>query len=198
MICRSSNPTPSMPAPASWVHAAERPARRSLVPPGGDLPGAGRNFTDIGIIDGRANPAGQDAGDETVRHVPISEVRHYLPGNIRTNDDLERQVETTDAWIFAKTGIRQRHLADPSDASPGLALHAARRALESAGRRAVEVRLIVLATSSPDPIALVDACGAGKLKAGDRVAFVRVGGGLPWGSTVFRWMPGGAVGRWSA
>jgi 3-oxoacyl-[acyl-carrier-protein] synthase III len=74
----------------------------------------------------------------------------YLPERIVTNDELARRLETTDAWIVERTGIRQRHIAADGERTSDLALHAARRALENAGMSPAEVDLIVLATTTPD------------------------------------------------
>jgi 3-oxoacyl-[acyl-carrier-protein] synthase-3 len=76
----------------------------------------------------------------------------YLPEKLVTNRDLEALVETSDDWIVARTGIRERHIAAEGEFSSDLALHACRRALEAAGRTAADVDLIVLATSTPDMV----------------------------------------------
>ncbi|MGH7860946.1 MAG: beta-ketoacyl-ACP synthase III [Candidatus Dormibacteraceae bacterium] len=73
-----------------------------------------------------------------------------LPPRIVTNHDLERMVDTTDAWITKRTGIRQRHLAEPGTATWQLATAAARAALKEAGVRPEEVDLVMVASSSPD------------------------------------------------
>jgi 3-oxoacyl-[acyl-carrier-protein] synthase-3 len=75
----------------------------------------------------------------------------YLPPRIMTNNDIAQFVDTTDEWIFERTGIRQRHIVD-HETSCDLAEIAARRALEMAGREPNEVDLIVLGTSTPDLI----------------------------------------------
>jgi len=69
-----------------------------------------------------------------------------------------RGVETSDEWIVARTGIHARHFAAPDVASSDLAVHAARHALESAGRRADEIDLIIVATSTPDMVFPSTAC----------------------------------------
>ncbi|PZQ66948.1 MAG: 3-oxoacyl-ACP synthase [Variovorax paradoxus] len=81
----------------------------------------------------------------------------YLPPRRVTNDDLARElagrgVETSDQWIVERTGIRARHFATPEVTSSDLALHASRHALEAAGRRAQDVDLIIVATSTPDMV----------------------------------------------
>jgi 3-oxoacyl-[acyl-carrier-protein] synthase-3 len=75
---------------------------------------------------------------------------HYLPEKVTTNRDLEKVIDTSDDWIAARTGIRQRHVAADTEASSDMATHAARRALESAGIRAEQLDLIIVGTISPD------------------------------------------------
>jgi 3-oxoacyl-[acyl-carrier-protein] synthase-3 len=82
----------------------------------------------------------------------------YLPQKIVTNEELSARVETSDAWIQERTGIRQRHIADSTQASSDLALEASRRALEAAGMKAEELDLIVVATSTPDYVFPSTAC----------------------------------------
>lgn len=87
----------------------------------------------------------------------------YLPPRIVSNDDLAaelatRQIETSDAWITERTGIRQRHIADPGVTTSQLATEAARQALADAGIAADQVDLIVLATSTPDFVFPSTAC----------------------------------------
>ena len=75
---------------------------------------------------------------------------HYLPDNIVTNQDLSARIDTNDAWIVKRTGIRQRHIAAPEQRCSDLALIAAQRALESIGLSGQDIDLIVLATTTPD------------------------------------------------
>jgi len=82
----------------------------------------------------------------------------YLPPRIVTNDELAKRIDTSDAWIRERTGIKQRHIADESQASSDLALEASRRALEAAGVKARDIDLIVVATSTPDFIFPSTAC----------------------------------------
>jgi 3-oxoacyl-[acyl-carrier-protein] synthase-3 len=74
----------------------------------------------------------------------------YLPDNVVSNDALARTVDTNDAWIVERTGIRQRHIAVPGQTTSDLALEAARRALTRSGVTAQDVDLIIVATTTPD------------------------------------------------
>lgn len=76
----------------------------------------------------------------------------YLPKKILTNADLECMVDTTDEWIFTRTGIRERHIVANDEFTSDLALHAARNAIESAGIEANAIDLIIVATTTPDKI----------------------------------------------
>lgn len=69
-----------------------------------------------------------------------------------TNDDLSQLVDTSDEWIVTRTGIRQRHVAGPSDSLGSLAAEAARQALAMAELDATDLHLILLATSTPDDL----------------------------------------------
>ncbi|HTP61036.1 MAG TPA: beta-ketoacyl-ACP synthase III [Burkholderiales bacterium] len=82
----------------------------------------------------------------------------YLPARIVTNDELAGKLDTSDAWIRERTGIRQRHIAEASQASSDLALEASRRALDVAGVKAADIDLVIVATSTPDYIFPSTAC----------------------------------------
>ena len=82
----------------------------------------------------------------------------YLPKKILTNKDIEEIVDTTDEWIFDRTGIRQRHVVVEGETCSDLAVAAARAAMESAGVDPSEIDLIVLATTTPDQIFPSTAC----------------------------------------
>jgi len=82
----------------------------------------------------------------------------YLPPKIVTNDDLARQMDTTDEWIRTRTGIRQRHIAEPSQTSSDLGVEASRAALAAARIAPQEIDLIVVATATPDYIFPSTAC----------------------------------------
>ena len=82
----------------------------------------------------------------------------YLPSKVVTNDELARRMETSDEWIRTRTGIRQRHIAEPSQASSDLAAEASRAALAAAGVSTEEIDLIVVATATPDYVFPSTAC----------------------------------------
>jgi 3-oxoacyl-[acyl-carrier-protein] synthase III len=73
-----------------------------------------------------------------------------VPPKVLTNDDLARMVDTSDAWIVERTGIRERHILDPSLAASDLATDAARRACERAGVSPSAVDCIIVGTVTGD------------------------------------------------
>ena len=74
----------------------------------------------------------------------------YLPARIVTNDELSRTMDTSDAWIQQRTGIRERRIAAEGEFTSHLAIKAAQRALDNSGAKAGDLDLIVLATATPD------------------------------------------------
>jgi 3-oxoacyl-[acyl-carrier-protein] synthase III len=82
----------------------------------------------------------------------------YLPAKVLSNKDLEGSVETSDEWIFSRTGIRQRHIAADNEFASDLALNASRQALEAAGITADALDLIIVATTTPDMVFPSTAC----------------------------------------
>ncbi|MBI3622304.1 MAG: ketoacyl-ACP synthase III [Nitrospirae bacterium] len=82
----------------------------------------------------------------------------YLPERRLTNQELERTVETSDRWIVERTGIRERRIAAPEEATSDLAAAAGRQALEAAGVPASSVDLIIVATATPDMLFPSTAC----------------------------------------
>ena len=97
------------------------------------------------------------------RYARITGTGSYLPPRRLSNQDMtallaQRGQETSDQWIVERTGIRARHFVDEGVNSSDLALHAARSALQSAGRVAQDVDLIIVATSTPDMIFPSTAC----------------------------------------
>jgi 3-oxoacyl-[acyl-carrier-protein] synthase-3 len=95
-----------------------------------------------------------------------------LPEKILTNADLEKIVDTTDQWITERTGIRERRVAAPDQATSDLSTLAARKALETAGISASDLDLIVVATCTPDHLFPSTACLVQKNLGADKaVAF---------------------------
>lgn len=74
----------------------------------------------------------------------------YLPERILTNRDLEKMVDTSDAWITERTGIKTRHIAAPEQATSDLAYEASLQALADAETKPEELDLIIVATETPD------------------------------------------------
>lgn len=93
-----------------------------------------------------------------MKHARISGTGSYLPERILTNADLEAMVDTSDAWIQERTGIRERHIVAENQVTSDLALKAAERALDAAGIRPADLDLIIVATTTPDQIFPSTAC----------------------------------------
>ena len=108
-------------------------------------------------------------------YAKISQVAHYLPKKIVTNDDLVQQMDTSDEWIRSRTGIRQRHVATDESTSE-LASQVAKKLLEKSQLDASDIDFIIVATITPDAsmpstAAMVQAAiGAKKAFAYDLVA----------------------------
>lgn len=82
----------------------------------------------------------------------------YLPATVWTNQDLAERIATSDEWIVARTGIRQRHIADDQQSTSDLALPAALQAIEAAGLQPRDIDLIIVATTTPDMVFPSTAC----------------------------------------
>ncbi len=92
------------------------------------------------------------------RTVSIIGTGSYVPEKVLTNRDLEKIVDTTDEWIYSRTGMRERRIAAEGQASSDLAAAAAEKALADAGVSAEEIDLIIVATLSPDMFFPSTAC----------------------------------------
>ena len=90
--------------------------------------------------------------------VRITGTGSYLPKKVLTNKDLEKFLDTTEEWIFSRSGIRQRHIAAEGEFTSDLAEVASREALKSAGRQVSDVDLIVVATTTADQVFPSTAC----------------------------------------
>jgi len=90
--------------------------------------------------------------------VRISGVGHYVPEAVLSNADLERTLDTSDAWITTRTGMKERRISAPGERTSDLATHAARRALEAARLESAEIDCFVVATFTPDYLMPATAC----------------------------------------
>lgn len=82
----------------------------------------------------------------------------YVPPRVLTNDELEKLVDTNDKWIVDRTGIRERHIADPGMATSDMAVEAARAALKQRGIPATDLNAIIVCTVTPDMLFPATAC----------------------------------------
>lgn len=93
-----------------------------------------------------------------IRRAGILGTGSYVPEKILTNADLEQMVDTSDEWIRARTGIRERRIVEPGTTTASLAAAAGKRALEAAGVAAEDIDMVIVATCTPDSIAPSTAC----------------------------------------
>jgi 3-oxoacyl-[acyl-carrier-protein] synthase-3 len=103
--------------------------------------------------------------------VGVAGVGHYVPERKLTNADLEKMVDTSDEWIVQRTGIRERRLAAPEQATSDLGFIAAERALADAGMAGSELDLVICCTVTGDQPFPATSC-----MIGHRVGAVRAGG----------------------
>ncbi|KRP34389.1 MAG: 3-oxoacyl-ACP synthase [Verrucomicrobia subdivision 6 bacterium BACL9 MAG-120924-bin69] len=82
----------------------------------------------------------------------------YLPSHVLTNQDLEKLVDTSDEWIFSRTGIRERRIASETETSTWMGVQAAQQALAQAKIQAADLDLILVATVTPDSFFPSAAC----------------------------------------
>lgn len=94
----------------------------------------------------------------SIRRAKITAVSHYLPERRLTNHDFEKIVDTSDEWIYERTGIRERRMVAKGQATSDLGAEAARLVLEKRGLDAAEVDLIIVATVTPDMFFPSSAC----------------------------------------
>ena len=93
-----------------------------------------------------------------MRYAHIVGWGRYLPDRVVTNDELSHLVDTTDEWIYQRTGIRARHIAATHETTATLAFEAAARALAVADLHPSQVELIIVATSTPEYMFPSTAC----------------------------------------
>lgn len=106
-----------------------------------------------------------------MRPVKIAGLSTFVPPHVLTNDDLEKLVETSNEWILQRTGIRERHIADPGMATSDIAEPAARAAIAEAGITPEDIGFIVVGTTTPDTIFPSTAC----------VLQAKIGANAAWG-----------------
>jgi 3-oxoacyl-[acyl-carrier-protein] synthase-3 len=82
----------------------------------------------------------------------------YLPATVLTNEDIEKRIDTSDEWIFSRTGIRTRRVAAEGETTSDLGAQAARAAMAAAGVGPDDIDLIVVATTTPDMVFPSTAC----------------------------------------
>jgi 3-oxoacyl-[acyl-carrier-protein] synthase-3 len=76
----------------------------------------------------------------------------YLPEKVRTNEEISQTVDTSDSWIYERTGIKSRRIAGSDESAASMAEIAARQAIEAAGCDAETIDLIIVATGTPDHV----------------------------------------------
>lgn len=98
----------------------------------------------------RRDSSSSASGGVGGRKVRIAGTGSYLPARVLSNKDLEKMVDTSDEWIFTRTGIKERHIGRGDESVSDMAAVAALRSLESAQVSPEKVDMIVLATITPD------------------------------------------------
>ena len=92
------------------------------------------------------------------KSVIISGTGSYVPEKILTNDDIAKIVETSDEWIYTRSGIKERRIAAEGEAASDMALISARRALENANLKPQDMDLVIVTTVNPDMMFPSTAC----------------------------------------
>ncbi len=109
------------------------------------------------------------ANKEKKRKIKIVGTGFYVPDKILTNSDLEKMVDTSDEWIITRTGIKERRVASPEQATSDLGIEAGLNALRSARLKIEDIDLIIAATSTPDTIFPSTACWIQKGLGADHI-----------------------------
>ena len=109
----------------------------------------------------------------------VASVGVAVPPGVLTNADLTQMLDTSDAWIVERTGIRERHIARPEETVARLSQEASERAMASAGVTADQLDSIVLATASPDRLLPSTACDLQALIGADNAAAFDIGAACP-------------------
>ncbi len=108
-------------------------------------------------------------GKKNRRRIKITGTGFYVPDKVLTNFDLEKIVDTTDEWIVARTGIKERRIASEDKAVSDLAIEASWITLKNAGLKVEDIDLIIMATSTPDTIFPSTACWVQKGLGADHI-----------------------------
>ena len=109
----------------------------------------------------------------------VASVGVAVPPGVLTNADLTQMLDTSDAWIVERTGIRERHIARPEETVALLSQEASERAMALAGVTADQLDAIVLATASPDRLLPSTACDLQALLGADNAAAFDIGAACP-------------------
>ena len=83
-------------------------------------------------------------------YTKISGFGHFLPKKIVSNEDLKKLVDTSDEWIYSRTGIKQRHIAEDSELTSNLAINATLSAFKDSKIKPKDIDCIIVATTTPD------------------------------------------------
>jgi 3-oxoacyl-[acyl-carrier-protein] synthase III len=108
--------------------------------------------------------------------VEIVSTGRYLPDRVMTNREMESIVDTSDEWIVARTGIRERRIAPPEMTAADMGAAAARCALEKAGLTAQDVDILIVSTATPDRLLPATACDVQALVGATRAVAFDVSG----------------------
>jgi 3-oxoacyl-[acyl-carrier-protein] synthase III len=109
----------------------------------------------------------------------VASVGVAVPPGVLTNADLTQMLDTSDAWIVERTGIRERHIARPEETVAKLSQEASERAMASAGVTADQLDAIVLATASPDRLLPSTACDLQALLGAENAAAFDISAACP-------------------
>jgi len=118
----------------------------------------------------RSSPQHPRRSNKSGRTVSIIGTGSYVPERILTNRELEKIVETSDEWIRTRTGIGERRIAAPEEATSDMATNAALAAMSQAGVSAEQIDLIIVATVTPDMFFPATACWVQKKLGAIRAA----------------------------
>ncbi len=92
------------------------------------------------------------------KSIIIAGTGSYLPEKIITNHDIAQNVDTTDEWVYSRSGIKERRVAKPNEAASDMALISAKRALEDANLKPEDIDLVIVTTVTPDMMFPSTAC----------------------------------------